>query len=69
MRSQISTIRSTLPKHGNGFGDDWGINALGEYQHNDFYDRTGLRLGVFKEFLIMPTSMLPSELEKAAPHR
>ena len=32
------------------FGDDWGINALGEYQHNDFYDRTGLRLGVFKEF-------------------
>jgi len=31
-------------------GRDWGINTRGEYYHNPNYNRTGVNLGVFKEF-------------------
>jgi len=30
--------------------DDWGFNALGERYHNPSYDRTGITLGIFKDF-------------------
>jgi len=31
-------------------GEDWGFDARGEQYHNPNYDRTGINLGVFKEF-------------------
>lgn len=30
--------------------DGWGFNLVGEHYESDVYDRTGVRLGVFKEF-------------------
>ena len=31
-------------------GQDWGLNLIGEQYHNPNYNRTGITLGVFKDF-------------------
>jgi YaiO family outer membrane protein len=31
-------------------GENWGINAVGEYYHNPSYERGGISFGIFKDF-------------------